>query len=75
MTPQNTHAMLRRSWRLLQERVRRALVAERAAGSVAAQERYVVAKRQQLLFDRADQGLVTASPKVERCAARGKAYC
>ena len=67
--------MLRRSWRLRQERVRRALMADRAAGSVAAEERHVVAKRQQLLFDRADQGLVTVSPKVERSAARGKAYC
>src|SRR2546429_344792 len=47
--------------RLLQKRVGCALGTDRARGPVAAEERDVVAERQQFFFDRADQGLVIAA--------------
>ena len=50
--------------RLLQKRVCGALPANRAGRPVAAEERYVVSERQQLVLDRSDQGLVIAARNV-----------
>src|SRR5216683_6955225 len=50
--------------RLLEKRVGCALVTDRARGPVAADERYVVAERQQFFFDRADQHLVIAARNI-----------
>src|SRR5215210_6197282 len=52
------------SGRSLQERVCRALLSDRAGGSVSADERDVVPEGQELLLDRPDQGPAVAARQI-----------